>query len=140
MKATSSHLGLKTNAWVDERRNVEKSTRAAIRHLRYLNKSLGSWELALAAYNGGEGQLRRAMKKAGTNDIWKLIDSGVLSKETEEYVPRFAALVLINKNTRLVRIENELQINKVQDANEICLDTQISLKDISQYYAGGMEI
>ncbi len=140
MKATSSHLGLKTDPWVDERRNVEKSTRAAIRHLRYLNRSLGSWELALAAYNGGEGQLRRAIKKTGTNDIWKLINSGVLSKETEEYVPRFAALVLIYKNTRLFRIENELQINKAQAAKEIRLDRQKSLKDISQYYAGGVEL
>jgi len=140
MQATSSHLGLKNNAWVDERRDIEKSTRAAIRHLRYLNKSLGSWDLALAAYNGGEGQIRRAIQKTGTNDIWELISSGVLSRETEEYVPRFAALILIYKNRRLFRIENELQINKAYPTNEICLDRQKSLKDISQYYAGGVEL
>ena len=108
MKRTASFFGLKKNRLVDERLDVIKSTEAAIRHLRHLYLRFGSWELALAAYNGGEGMLSRAIEKVGTEDIWQLIDAGMLPVETAEYVPRFAALLLIYHNSSLFGIDREI--------------------------------
>ncbi|HMB21110.1 MAG TPA: lytic transglycosylase domain-containing protein, partial [Spirochaetota bacterium] len=71
MYPTSQMLGLKINNWVDERRHIEKSTRAALRHLKNLYSIYGSWELSLAAYNGGAGHVSRTMKRTGIRDYWK---------------------------------------------------------------------
>lgn len=134
MAGTSSPLGLKTDSMIDERCHIEKSTEAALRHLRYLYRKFGSWELALAAYNGGEGQLSRAMEKAGTCNIWALIDSGFLSRETAEYVPRYAALTLIYRNISLFRLDKELNMESMPDTDEIRIDEQRTLSDISLHY------
>lgn len=134
MERTASYIGLRTDSMVDERRNIEKSTEAAIRHLRHLYKKFGNWELALAAYNGGEGQVSRAIESTGKENIWELISSGALSRETSEYVPRYAALVLIYKNTRLFRIENEIKMEKALAVNEISLQEPKSLEEISRHY------
>ncbi|HRX48053.1 MAG TPA: lytic transglycosylase domain-containing protein [Spirochaetota bacterium] len=134
MERTSAYVGLRTDGMVDERRNVEKSTEAAIRHLRHLYKKFGSWELALAAYNGGEGLISRAIENAGTNNIWELIKSGALPKETSEYIPRYAALMLIYKNQRLFRVEKEIEIEREQPAYELCLKEQKSLKELSEQF------
>jgi len=134
MEKTSSYIGLRTDGVIDERRNIDKSTEAAIRHLRYLYKKFGSWELALAAYNGGEGTISRAIESAGTKNIWELIRAGALPKETSEYIPRYAALMLIYKNQRLYRIENEINMETAPAVNELCLKEQKSLEDISRKY------
>lgn len=134
MERTSSYIGLRTDSLIDERRNIEKSTEAAIRHLRHLYIKFGRWDLALAAYNGGEGQLSRAIETAGTENIWELINSGALSRETSEYVPRYAALILIYKNTRLFRIEKEIRLEKPVAVKRICLKEPKSLRDISLHH------
>ncbi|MCP4131406.1 MAG: transglycosylase SLT domain-containing protein [bacterium] len=132
MKSTSKPLGLKRNKWVDERRDIEKSTNAAIRHLRHLHKSLGSWELALAAYNGGGGHVRRSMKKSGTSEIWSLIDSGAMKQEPSEYVPRYLALLLIYKNQSLFGIKDEISIPETFDTENITLEFPVNIKDVSK--------
>jgi membrane-bound lytic murein transglycosylase D len=106
---TSTPLGLKVNSWVDERRSVEKSTAAAIRHLRNLRRTFGRWDLALAAYNGGSGHVGRAMVKSGAKSIWELNDARVLRNETDEYVSRYIALALIYQNQRLFGIYDEIE-------------------------------
>lgn len=130
--ATSRHLGLESSSLVEERRDIEKSTEAALRHLRYLHKIFKSWDLALAAYNGGEGQVRRAMEKTGSKNIWELIASGTLVKETSEYVPRYAALVTIYNNRRLFGIENEIIKPAKEKTVTIKLDYQINIYDLSE--------
>ena len=109
MANTAAPLGLKNTSLVDERRNIEKSTRAAIRHLRGLYRTFGSWDLALAAYNGGAGHVSRSMEKAGTQDFWELLAGNVLHNETREYVPRFAALLIIYKNQEFFGISGEIK-------------------------------
>lgn len=140
MEKTSAYIGLRTDNMVDERRNVEKSTEAAIRHLRHLYKKFGTWELALAAYNGGEGQVGRAIERAGTENIWELIKSGTLSKETSEYIPRYTALMLIYKNQRLFRIEKEIELDIARVVNELCLKDPRSLKELSLHYGTGPDV
>jgi len=87
--------GLRVDWWVDERRDPEKSTRAAAAYLKELYQMFGSWELALAGYNSGEGRVARARKKhPSCRDYWCLD----LPRETENFVPKFIAAVLIGED------------------------------------------
>ncbi len=80
--------------WYDERKDPVKSTHAAARFLKDLYNEFGSWELALAAYNGGPQRIRNETKKQKTNDFWKL----KLKKETMGYIPFFMAATMISKD------------------------------------------
>ena len=88
---TGDRYGLKRTAWVDERSNPEKSTRAAARYLRDLHALFGDWLLAVAAYNWGEGRVAKVTLRSGIRDFWTLADRGYLPLETTNYVPSVLA-------------------------------------------------
>ena len=129
---TARPLGLQNNRWLDERRSVEKSTEAAIRHLRTLRKLFPNWELALAAYNGGAGYVKRAMIKTGTGDFWALRESGRLREETGDYVPKYLALLLIYKNQRLFGISDEIAVPPCCETEYFTLAHPADLRDVSR--------
>ena len=90
---TGKHYGLKQNGWYDGRRDVIASTHAAIEYLSDLNEDFdGDWMLSLAAYNTGSFNISKAQLRnqllSKPKDYWSL----TLSKETQNYVPRFVAL------------------------------------------------
>jgi len=92
MKPTAQHYGLKVDFWVDERKNPEKSTRAALQYLLDLYKSNDNWYLALAAYNAGPGTIRKAKRKLDTEDFWDMLSSRYIRPETKNYIPKFLAV------------------------------------------------
>lgn len=97
IRGTGRLYQLKGNFWFDERKNIEKSTRAAARHFKDLYQELGDWQLALAAYNSGVGRVKRAIKKAkGNRDFWTI--RKYLPKETRNYVPAFIAATIMATN------------------------------------------
>jgi len=96
IESTGQTYGLENNWWVDERRDIEKSTRAAAKFLNYLKERFdGDWYLAIAAYNAGGGKVRRAIRDADSRDFWNLAEGGVLQAETKNYVPKLLAALTI---------------------------------------------
>lgn len=92
---TGIRYGLRIDAWVDERRDPVKSTRAAAAYLKDLHQQFGEWFLAAAAYNAGERRVEYALQRTNTSDFWNLSDRTVLKAETRNYVPKFIAAALI---------------------------------------------
>jgi len=95
MPPTAGDLRLKRDEWVDERMHPEKATEAACKHLRYLYGVFHDWELVLAAYNWGAGNMQRVIRKTGKRTFWELYPH--LPAETRNYVPTFTAIMYAMK-------------------------------------------
>ena len=93
--ATARRFGLVVNARRDDRLHLERSTRAATRYLRALHRRYGTWPLALAAYNAGEGRVDRALRRRPGASFWELAEARHLPPISRAYVPRFLALVRV---------------------------------------------
>ena len=98
MRGTGRLYDLAVDGWVDERRDPEKATRAAARHMNDLYDQFGDWHLAMAAYNCGAGCVRRAIRRTGGDNpsYWDVYEH--LPRETRGYVPMFIATTLLASN------------------------------------------
>ncbi len=90
--STGKHFGLKQNWWVDNRRNITMATDAALTYLQKLHAMFGAWDLALAAYNAGEGTVGRAIERNRKLGLPTDYESLNLSDETKNYVPKLQAV------------------------------------------------
>jgi membrane-bound lytic murein transglycosylase D len=134
---TGQTYGLRQTAWVDERNSYEKATRASARYLKDLaNHYNGNWELAMAAYNTGQGNVDRAVARAGRADFWSIYP--YIAQETRNYVPNILATILIAKNPEkygfrnirpdapmsydIVRVPSATSLHHVAAATGISLD------------------
>jgi membrane-bound lytic murein transglycosylase D len=134
---TAKSFGLKINWWYDGRRDVTAATTAALDMLKYLYDRLDqNWLYAIAAYNTGEGRIRRAIRKNKAlnkpTDFWSLD----LPSETKKYVPQLLALTDIIKNyeaygVQLHPINNEPQVHLVTFDSQIDLAFAADLADMS---------
>lgn len=96
MAPTARHYGLRVDRWVDERRDLDKSTRAAARYLTHLHDIFDDWLLACAAYNAGEGTIRRIQRRhPEVNDFWDITPRMHIKRETLAYVPKFLAALTV---------------------------------------------
>lgn len=135
---TGRLYGLKQNWWYDGRRDVWASTQAALDYLQALKRELGDWELALAAYNAGAGNVRKAIRKSkrrgrGT-DFWSLIP--YLPKETRGYVPKLLAISAVvadpeKYGVTIAPIANAPVLARVQLDGQIDLALAAEMADIS---------
>lgn len=132
MPATGRMYGLKTSNYYDERRDVNKSTDAAIKYLRNSYRIYGDWLLVIASYNCGPGNVNKAIKRAGgVKNFWAI--QQYLPRETRGYVPAFIGAaymmnyasehnlypsdeVVINYHTDTVHVDNRYSFNQLADA------------------------
>jgi LysM repeat protein len=113
---TGARFGLRQTAYVDERNGFEKATRASARYLKFLaNRYRGDWELAMGAYNTGEGNIDRAIRRAGSSNFWDIYP--YIAQETRNYVPNILAVILIAKNPEKYGFRN------VQRMSPLAYDT-----------------
>ncbi|HET6852104.1 MAG TPA: transglycosylase SLT domain-containing protein [Pyrinomonadaceae bacterium] len=135
--STGRMYGLRQNAYIDERNSYEQATRASARHLKDLAKRYnGNWELAMAAYNTGAGNIDRAISRAGTANFWMIYP--YIAQETRNYVPNILAVILIAKNPEkygfkgiksdvpmaydVVRVPSATSLQLVADATDTNVD------------------
>ncbi len=98
IRGTAVRYGLTVDGYLDERRDPEKSTRAAAKYLLDLYKQFGSWYLAAASYNCGEGRVQKELNQSNHKNFWDLSANQCLPNETKNYVPQMIAATIIAKN------------------------------------------
>ena len=132
MLRTSKSYGLETNSLVEERFDPQKSTWAAVRYLKDLYTIYKDWNLVLAAYNSGPGNVNKAIRRAGgSTDYWEIYP--FLPKETRGYVPGFIAANYVMTyycehgicpmDSQLPAISDTIHINKdlhLQQVANVC--------------------
>ena len=131
MPATGKKFGLNIDFYVDERRDPLKATIAAANYLKTLHGLFGSWELAAAGYNAGEGKIGRAIRMYHTKDFWKLTKGRYLRPETKNYVPKIMALAIIGKNLEVFGF-NEIKFDPALDYEEIMVKGNADLYEVAE--------
>ena len=146
MPGTASGYGIRINWWYDGRRDILESTDKALNYITYLGKFFdNNWLLAIAAYDSGEGNVLKAVKKQRKLqefNFWQLD----LPKETKSYIPKLLAIKEIisnpeEHNIELPNISNTAQfvifdVKHQVDLNELAKVTGVSIKDIRKYNPG----
>ena len=116
MPSTAKIFGLRIDEWVDERMDIYHSTNAAVSYFKSLLKKFGSWELALAGYNCGDLNVKKAIDEYNSNDFWYL-SKYAFPKQTKEYVPQIIALMHISEDLKkynfgYLELKQNLKIKK----------------------------
>ncbi len=137
MPHTAKLYGLKIDEYVDERRDLIKSTRAAAKYLSYLHRRFGKWYLAAIAYNCGGGRLHRAIKKANSDDLMVLLDpkKRYIPKESRFYIRKIVALALVGSDEQfLLNSEYEHLLNRANaySISTVTLSRGASLRRVSK--------
>lgn len=140
--ATGRVYGLEINWWIDERRDPEKSTRAAARHLKDLYSIWGDWHLAMANYNISPRGLNRAIQRAGgKKDYWEAYP--YLPRETRGYVPGFIATAMIGLNPEEFGFQKKyegepysydvVEVDGLMPLDELAKAANISTQELKDY-------
>jgi len=137
MPQTAKLYGLKVDEYVDERRDLVKSTRAAAKYLSSLHQRFGKWYLAAIAYNCGGGKLNQAIRKAGTDDLRVLLDpkKRYIPRESRFYIRKIVALALVGYDEQLLlKSEYDYLLNRANaySISTVKLSSGASLKRLSK--------
>ncbi|WP_254169270.1 lytic transglycosylase domain-containing protein [Chryseosolibacter histidini] len=141
MSATGRYYGLHNDWYIDERMDPEKSTDAACRYLRDLYSMFHDWELALAAYNTGPGNVKRAIRRSGyKKTFWEIYAN--LPRETRSYVPQFVAIIytmnhldehnFIHEGEEMLVHSDTLKVNKFLNFETLASLTGACVDDLQK--------
>src|SRR5690606_35691471 len=136
MPATGRMYGMNTNSEVDDRMDPELSTEAAAKYLKSLHRMFGDWEVAMAAYNCGPGNVRKAIRRSGgKKTFWGIYN--YLPKETRSYVPQVQAMLYILNHLdehnfhpedftyvmeyEKIRFDRALSLDKLAELTNLCV-------------------
>jgi membrane-bound lytic murein transglycosylase D len=137
MKPTGNEFGLSVDQYIDERMHIEKSTEAACKYLSQLYRIFGDWHLALAAYNTGPGNVRKAIRKSGgITDFWAIYPN--LHRETRSYVPQFVALTYMMNHANDHGIYAE-KVEELIPSTSVYLNSFIDLTTFSNLTNIGLD-
>jgi membrane-bound lytic murein transglycosylase D len=131
IEGTAKRYGLVVDWWRDERKDPMKSTHAAASYLRDLHKMFGSWNLALAAYNAGEGRIAKALRRSDSDTYWELLHTQQIRPETKEYVPRYIAATMIAQEPEKFGF-SDLAYHEPMDYEEVTLHHPVDLDIIAK--------
>jgi membrane-bound lytic murein transglycosylase D len=137
MPATGKDFNLKQNIFRDERGDIIKSTRAALEYLQRLYDMFGDWQLALAAYNWGEGNVGRAVARNQANKLSTDFFSLSMPNETRNYVPKLLAYKRLIDDPKkygfnLPKVENHPYFVKIPVERDIDVDKVVELSEITR--------
>lgn len=146
---TAQSLGLAINAQIDERKDPIKSTQAAITYLKYLKASFGKWYLAAIAYNCGDGRLRKAIEKAGSDSLSVLLDPDekYIPLESRMYIRKILSVSLLFHNIDTLKANNydyflnrgansllaTIEVAPGTPLSQIAAKAKISLSELKRY-------
>ncbi|KAA6440830.1 LysM peptidoglycan-binding domain-containing protein [Dyadobacter flavalbus] len=138
MPATGREFGLYQDRYIDERFEPVKATEAACKYLKQLYNIFGDWELALASYNTGPGNVKRAMRRSHGTTFWTIYN--VLPRETRSYVPQYVAMnYMMNygsdhgifpQNTEFPIPNDTIHINGYIDLLTFCQQANIDFEEL----------
>jgi membrane-bound lytic murein transglycosylase D len=138
MYATGKQYGLKENSYMDERMDPLKATDAACRYLKKLYNIYGDWNLALAAYNAGPGNVNKAIRRSGgKRTYWEI--RPFLPRETQGYVPNFIAatyLLTYHAEHNLLPAEPKMHFYQL---DTLCLNRGIHMQTIEKLVAWSVD-
>lgn len=131
MYSTGKIYDLRVNSYIDDRKDPVKSTVAACKYLKYLHSIYDDWNLALAAYNCGPGNVNKAIRRSGgRKDYWEIYP--YLPRETRGYVPAFIAVNYIMNHYEDYEIKPTPSSYSFFSCDTILVDKRISLAHLSE--------
>mgnify|MGYP002152373952 CR=1 FL=1 len=132
IEGTGRIYGLENTWWHDDRLDLERSTRAAARHLKKLHQRFdGDWYLAIAAYNAGGGRVAQAIRASGSRDFWQLTKGTVLRRETIDYVPKLLAALHLIRDPQAYGF-TDLELEDALDYETVMVDSVTDLEVIAE--------
>jgi len=138
MYATGKEHGLDVNSYVDERSDMDKSTIAACEYLTKVYKRFGDWDLALASYNSGPGNVSKAIRRSGGNkNYWNI--RSFLPRETAGYVPIFQATMYVFEFAKEHNLRPLVPKYQYFEVDSVRVKKKISLAHVSELLEIKME-
>lgn len=140
MEQTGVRYGLKVDFWIDERRDIVKSTHAAAQYLKELHAIFGSWYLAAAGYNAGEGRVLTAIRREKSRNFWELAHAkDHFRAETRNYVPKIIAAAILAKNPQGHGFSTNLPYEKPLAWDSVKVPGGVDIRAVEQVTGANLE-